>query len=332
MNPINPNGPPVIDIWYGRDQAFGQHGQPQRWLNVLGRVRAVVPIASLTYALNGGEPQPLSMGPDQRRLPGRGDFNVEVDVRNLQHGANGMQITATDERGRQTVETVTVQYDPQPCPLPYTIDWQQVDAIHDVAHVVDGQWSITRGGVSPEEIGYDRLIAIGDLRWRDFEVTVPITVHGINASCYDMPSVHAGIGLILRWKGHTFWGRDPWSSGQPRIGPNTYGSIGWYCILHEDGPILNFFDTDFQRPVQVSHKLPLHVPHLFKARVETLADSSSLFSLKVWQMDEPEPAAWTLQTPGTPMALETGSIVLGAHHVACTFGNVQIQAVDQDNS
>ncbi len=318
---------PIIDIWYGPEQRFGKNGQPQRWVNVLGRVRGATPTRTLDYTLNDDDPLPLSMGPDGRRLAGKGDFNIDIDIRRLRPGANQVRVVAVDEHDQRTVEEVTVRYEPQPRALPYTIDWQQVAAIHDVAHVVDGQWSITRDGVSPEEIGYDRLIAVGDMRWRNVEVTVPITVHGINAACYNRPSVHAGVGIVLRWKGHTVWGRDEWSSGQPLVGPASYGAIGWYCVFHDDGPILNFFDNDFSRPVQVSHRLSLHVTHIFKARAETLNDGSSLFSLKVWQANTPEPDGWTLQTPGTAAALTEGAIVLGAHHTACTFGNVQIQAI-----
>ncbi len=319
---------PQIDVWYGPDQSFGQNGQPQRWVNVLGRVRGRAPIRSLRYTLNGDEPRALSVGPDQRRLAGKGDFNIDIDSRRLQPGANQIHIVATDELGGESTAEVTLHYEPQPCPLPCTIDWSQIDAIQDVAHVVDGQWSITGEGISPEEIGYDRLLAVGDMRWRNVEVTVPITVHGINAGCYELPSVHAGVGIVLRWKGHTPWGRDAWSSGQPLVGPANYGSIGWYCVFHDDGPILNFFDTDFNRPVQIAHKLPLHVPHVFKARAETLADGSTRFRLKVWPVAENEPVEWMLEAPGTPMALAEGSIVLGAHHVACTFGKVEIRAIE----
>jgi hypothetical protein len=92
---------------------------------------------------------------------------------------------AEDEAGRETSESVNLELAQEQCPLPYHIDWSQVDRYQDVAYVTDGCWAIHNGRVSPDEIGYDRLIAVGDMRWKDFEVTVPITVHGINASCYE---------------------------------------------------------------------------------------------------------------------------------------------------
>jgi len=314
---------PQIDVWYGKEQSFGMCGQPQRWVNILGRVLGARPIKSLHYSLNGSPPVKLSIGPDQRRLSGKGDFNIDLDIRHLIRGINTVHITAEDESGGKTVETVRLNYGTQTCPLPYRIDWSQVARIQDVAHVIDGRWSINNGRISPDEIGYDRLIAIGDMAWRDYEVTVPITVHGINAGCYNYPSVHAGVGVVMRWKGHSNWGMDAWASGQPYFGPSPYGAIGWYCVFYE-GPELNFFDPDFNRPVRQPCKLALHNPYIFKVQVKTLVDGQSQYRLKVWEVGASETADWILTTTGTRMSLTEGALVLGAHHVAASFGNVSV--------
>lgn len=323
----NNSNAPAIDVWYGRQQRFGHCGQPQRWVNVLGRVTEPEQFSALTYRLNSGEQLPLSIGRDERRLAARGDFNIDLDIRDLQLGSNQVEIIAERKDGTQNVESVELDYATEPCPLPLTIDWSQVQEIQDVAHVVDGQWSLVDGGISPGEIGYDRLIAIGDMSWRDYEVTVPITIHGISAVCYEYPSVHAGVGIVMRWKGHANWGRDQWASGQPKFGPSPYGAIGWYCVFHDAGPILNFFDPDFQRPVEKAQKLTLHVPYLFKVRVETLPEDASQYSLKVWPQDEAEPNEWDLTTVIEHTGYKEGAILLGAHHTAATFGNVTVKAL-----
>jgi hypothetical protein len=62
--------------------------------------------------------------------------------------------------------------------------------IRQVAHVVDGLWSLNTDSVEPTILGYDRLIAIGDIGWRDYEVTVPITVHALEPSGYQSPDVN----------------------------------------------------------------------------------------------------------------------------------------------
>ncbi|MCK5086911.1 MAG: DUF1349 domain-containing protein, partial [Melioribacteraceae bacterium] len=48
-----PLSPPVIDVWYGDNQNFGQLGNPQSWINILGRVTDDISVASLSYSLNG---------------------------------------------------------------------------------------------------------------------------------------------------------------------------------------------------------------------------------------------------------------------------------------
>jgi len=48
---------------------------------------------------------------------------------------------------------------------------------------------------------YDRLIAMGDMTWDDYEVTVPITMHGIAPSGYASSSNNPIVGILMRWTG-----------------------------------------------------------------------------------------------------------------------------------
>ncbi len=81
----------MINVWYGSQQTFGANGQPQQWVNVLGDVSDPSGMASLTYTLNGGPANTLSMGENQVRLVEPGEFNVEIDYASLagrcEHGA-----------------------------------------------------------------------------------------------------------------------------------------------------------------------------------------------------------------------------------------------------
>lgn len=308
-----------IDIWYGKRQCFGRGGNPPRWANVFGRVYG--PVQRLTYSLNGSNFRSLSMGPDQRRLAALGDFNIDLDVDQLRVGDNMLTIQSTSDEGETLSEDMVVEFAPSPAVLPYTVDWREVRHIQDAAQIIDGQWQISADTVSPVEIGYDRLLAIGDMTWRNLEICVPITVHGISATCYAYPSVHAGVGVVMHWKGHSNWGRDAYASGQPYFGPSPYGAIGWYCVFHDTGPELNFFDPDAKRPVRLPRALALHVQYVFKLR--TVDD---MYALKVWEQGQAEPDAWDLEMRGTPMSLREGSLVLGAHHVAASFGRVLVSA------
>jgi uncharacterized repeat protein (TIGR02543 family) len=209
----------VIDVWHGPDQAFGQNGRPQPWVNILGNVSDSDGVDSLAYSLNGGPASILSVGPDGRRLASAGDFNIDIPCTDLVNGTNQVVITATDELYNRSTKMVTVTYSSgNVWPLPYSIDWSSATSIQDVAQVVDGLWTLEADSVRILEPGYDRLVAIGDVSWTDYEVMVPVTIH-------DLSDNMGGAGILLRWNGHT---DDPISGWQPKTGWNPLGAIGWF--------------------------------------------------------------------------------------------------------
>ena len=173
-------GGPQIDVWYGDSQSFGALGNPQVFVNVLGQVSDSDGVSTLTYSLNAGPPQSLSFQPF-RRLSEPGDFNVEIDYQYLSAGTNTIEIRAVDSLGFESIKTITVDYTAgNTWPLGYQVDWSTANAISDVAQVVDGRWSIVGGELRNDLQNYDRLVAIGDLAWTDYEVTVPVTVREID--------------------------------------------------------------------------------------------------------------------------------------------------------
>ncbi|UCG51793.1 MAG: DUF1349 domain-containing protein, partial [Candidatus Latescibacterota bacterium] len=101
---------PVIEVWNGDTPAFGQHGIPQQWANIMGRVWDTDGVDTLYYSLNGGATSPLTIGPNSPRLVDDGDYNIEVDYADLNPGANSVVITAIDDIGERRDTTVTVNY------------------------------------------------------------------------------------------------------------------------------------------------------------------------------------------------------------------------------
>jgi len=222
--PASPTAPdaPTIDVWYGTTQNFGQRGNPQTWINILGRVSGPLPITSLTYSLNGGSDQPLSIGSNIKRLYGNGDFNIELPYAQMIDGANTVIIKARDNSAQAT-KTVTVNYDAgNVWPLPYTANWGALGSVQAGAQVVDGQWAINGGRLETVVPGFDRLVAIGDMSWTDYEVTVPVTVLSLNSAEWGPPSNGAGVGIIVRWTGHTSNGE------QPGEGWRRLGALAWH--------------------------------------------------------------------------------------------------------
>jgi hypothetical protein len=321
--PAPPNKP-LFNIWYGDNQTFGQNGIPQQWVNILGNVSAPSGIASASYTLNGGAPQVLRLGPSNgTRLVDTGDFNVEIDHADLSPGANTVVISATDNMSNTTTHTVTVNWSNtgQVWPLPYSIDWSTVTNIQSVAQIMDGQWAIQPDGtVRTEQVGYDRVIAIGDVTWTDYQVTTEVTIN--HADCTEY-----GVGILLGWQGATTDLTQP-SPDQPRSGA-LYPAYGSYGTSPGNG--LNIYSNTPSFPHQILVQdttgltLNIGVKYMFKFAVQRNSNNTtSHFSLKVWPSGTAEPAAWTIQADGDA---STGSLLLLAYRADVSFGKVDVVAL-----
>jgi len=323
---------PIIEVWYGPSQTFGQIGMPVPFINILGNVSDLDGVAELTYSLNGGPPTALSMGPNQLRLTDMGDFNIEIDASELVDGVNSVDIVATDAMNNTATEQVEVFFTGgNVWPQPYSIEWSGVSNIQDVAQILDGHWELTIDGVRPLQQSYDRLIAIGDQQWTDYEVTVPITINGIDTSGFVGPSKGAAVGVLLRWPGHT-----DVDGSRPREGWYPHGAAG--LIRWQGDPLspttsIQIFGN--QKAPYVLADLPQNiafVTYMFKMRVSTVMVATpvsglapnSLYEFKVWEEGQPEPESWTLSVQEGPDDVQAGSLLLLAHHVDCVFGNVSI--------
>lgn len=308
--------PPVIRLWYGDIQPAGSRGRPQEWVNVVGNVSDHDGITSLTYSLNGGPDISLEMGPDQRRLVRLGDFNVQLDYNELVNGPNQVAITATDQAGLTSTETVTLLLDDLPAPtLPFETSFNPANSILEQASVVDGPWFINEDGtVTTDGLAYDRILAIGDVSWQDYEVSLQVTVHALGTE-YQTPQSGnaASVGLGLRWVGHTQ--RDvenPFIGFYPTgalLAHKWFSDQGW-TLMGNNGSPRNGFDSTPE----------FDVTYNWRARVETVADGTE-YRFKSWATDVGEPADWdmTILEDDGPAA---GSVVLIAHHAAADFSNV----------
>jgi hypothetical protein len=319
--------PLSIRLWYGPVQYFGRLGVPQRWVNVLGQVDG--PAQRLTYSLNGGPAQPLSLGPNETRLAAPGDFNVEIDYRALRSGANTVDLVAESSSGQRVQQRVVVDFTPNRFwTLPYEIDWKDVKAISDVAQIVDGDWILTPEGVRTRRPYYDRVLAIGDLNWQDYEATVEVTFHGFAEPKPGPPTYnvsHAGIGL--RWQGHQEDGLQPRVQWYPVGAANEFQLFPdltrshWRILL---GPDLGRTAYSRQRvPLELNRK------YILRARVERQPEGRSRYSVKIWADGEPEPAEWAVETLKGAGGLQHGSLLLVSHNTDVTFGRVRITAPEK---
>ena len=312
-----------IHLWYGDEQHFGKLGHPQRWINLLGTVEAAHGLAQLSYILNGSAAQSLSWGEDGRRLAHTGDFNLDINRALLRTGTNTVRILAVDSLGQRQDKAMKVVYHhpQQSWPLPYTVDWQQAEDIQQAVQVVDGHWQLTRAGIRTLDPYYDRAVAIGDSTWKDYEVTTTVIFHSFTPPHAGPPTFgvsHAAIAT--RWPGHDL------DDAQPHVKWHPLGATAEFRLTQAldscrwrifDGENIYVEDTINLRTIELSK--PYHMKH----RVETLADSTTLFSVKLWQADQQEPERWDLQAREKPDNISSGSALLIAHNTDVTFGNIR---------
>lgn len=313
---------PLITVWYGPNQTFGPHGDPQKWVNIVGKVTSGAPLVGLSYTINGGPSQTLSIGPNSSRLIDAGDFNIELDYTDLLPGNNSVVITATDNTAGvgQTVVNVNYQaFAGNWTPGTYTINWAGATKVNDVAQVVDGQWNIESGKARAPIMGFDRLIAVGDLSWRDYTVTVPVTINNM------VLSKNPGIGIMVRWQGHF----DAGNALQPVAGWRRLGAMGWYRYEKGTPPTegLQLLGHGGRELGTKPITLTVGQTYIYKLNVTSSNNPSkpATYSFKMWNATQAEPAAWDIVSQGASGEPRSGSLLLVAHHTDASFGNVVVE-------
>ncbi len=316
-----PKKPLSIDVWYGLQQRFGHNGNPQKWVNVLGCLKGYSKATTLEYTLNGGKKQKLTIGSNYTRLANPGDFNVEIDHKDLTKGENSIVLFATDG-AKNTSVTVTLDYAAsKPSPLPLYIDWSKAEKIQDVAQVVDGLWKLTPKGLRVVEPYYDRVVAFGDESWTDYEVTVPVTFHGIRKPGPNDggPNViHAAIAV--RWPGHA----DGPKPTQPRTIWYPLGATAEFTIQNHPKAcswrILG--DRRAKAFEKKTRQIEFEKQYIMKHRVETVG-KKAIYNVKLWNAEKKEPTDWDV-TFEEKVDIPRGGALLLAHYTDVTFGNVTV--------
>ncbi|MGA9115310.1 MAG: immunoglobulin domain-containing protein [Bacteroidota bacterium] len=315
---------PVFWFWYGKNLTFGETGNPVPDVNILGNVQDGQGVLALSYTLNGGPSVPLGIGPDTRRLASRGDFNMDIPRSNLLPGPNQVIVTAVDSQFTVAAETVLVQYIPdRSWPSTCTVNWNSVSSVTQAAQVLDGLWTIQNGSARPLRPGYDRLLAMGDQAWDDYELTVPVTIHSIDSSGFRYPSEGAFVGLIFRWPGHST--SPPSTQGfQPKAGYLPLGALATYGWDMDLLPRFKMWGNNIATIAQQPAVLTFGTRYIFKMRVQTLPGLGPQYCLKVWQEGQQEPSQWNLVGQQSFTDPQTGCLLLVAHHVDASFGNLTV--------
>ena len=246
---------------------------------------------------------------------------------------NTIKVTAVGS-GKKNSGTVYLERLRGTYPLPITIDWNNVNDPQDVGQYVDGKWTLEKDGLRTVRTGYDRIFLIGDTNWVDYEVTVAFIFHRVDPQPGPVSGGN-GLGILMRFSGHVTGGPRNFPSGQPKWGYQPFGSIG--LLRWEDGsehdPTIQFFrgDNDQVQNFGTISLVPAH-KYYMKMRSVTLPDEGfegvTRYSFKIWKASKKEPLQWNWEVDQKSLhSLRKGGVVLLAHHVDVTFGNVRIEPV-----
>ena len=130
--------------------------------------------------------------------------------------------------------------------------------------------------------------------WTDYQVTVPVTVHGFDKSAFIQATGgrHAGISVDLRWLGHS---DVPRICDQPHCGWDPVGNFNKYFYM-KDGVTFLGIKVKEKEEGFPTHPYKFQIGHtyIFKASVQTTPRGNQ-YRMKVWEKGTPEPTGWTLE-------------------------------------
>jgi hypothetical protein len=331
-DPCISNISPEINIWYGDSQYFGKLGNTQSQINILGNISYSHNSYQLYYKLNSLDTKNfLTLGSDLHRLAEPGDFNIEI-FRNEIHQKNN-SITVYIQCENSVIDSHSVKFkyiSHNKWPLPYTIEWDKVENIQDVAEIVDGHWELSEKGIKTKNMFYDRMISIGDESWVNYEVRTTVTFHDFELPQEGPPTYNVSHAAIAtRWPGHTKDGLQPSRQWHP-LGATAefrlekeYKNCRWRIF---DGEVF------YAEQSQIAYRqIKPNVVYGMKHRVETLSSGQTLYSVKLWDVQLGEPDQWDFQAIEINEISESGSACLIAHNTDVTFGNVLVVPIHNTN-
>jgi hypothetical protein len=165
------------------------------------------------------------------------------------------------------------------------------------------------------EPGYDRLVAIGDLTWTNYEATVEIT---LNAPLDVNTTYPPYIGLAMRWTGHF-----DWDGSQPRNGWYPLGCLMGYVHRPSVSRMAGYASDGSTFGGDSRPEPDVGVPYVYKMRGERLPGGDIEYSMKMWPSGQPEPATWAItHIEAQPPA--SGSLLVVVHEADITLGDVAI--------
>ena len=316
---------PAIDVWYGEEQYFGYPARAQNWINVLGNVSPLKEISEVSYRLNGGDEMLLTLGSDLHRLARAGDFNIELGWDVVREGRNSLVIMAKNKSGLVSFRNIALQIEKgNDWPLPYFLDFTQVEQLQRVAQVVDGKWELTRDGVRTAEPYYDRVLSMGDSSWVNYEVRLVLTIHDYTPPEPGPPTYDVShFGVALRWRGHVPDNRQPnrqWYplGAQGELLLRADGDSCRWRVLRGGGEQWMPVPFSNYRAIELGKRLQV------RAQVQSLPEGQHVYRFKLWDAGKTEPEEWDVEAhEDSHRDFESGAFCIVPHNSDVTVHLVE---------
>jgi hypothetical protein len=321
-----------IEVWHGAQQKVGHLGDGQDDFNLMGRIENPRELLSLQYTLGQSIPVELNWRA-YRRVALDGHFNADIPVAALVPGTNEIELEARFQGGDVARRTVVVTRSFGSSPLPRRIEWARVADPQDVGQYVDGHWRLGEHGLRTAHAGYDRLFLIGERSWQDYEITVAITVHGVDPDTGPFSGGN-GLGVVMRFAGHVVGGPRRFPIAQPKWGYQPFGAIAWLRWQRgqpEGAALRQFLRGDANDKADYGTvEVRAGETYLLKALCQTLPDDAegrgvTRYAFKLWPAAAAEPGTWDWEhVQVSADALRRGGVALVAHHVDASFGDIRV--------
>ncbi|MFT5200730.1 MAG: hypothetical protein ACI9C1_000094 [Candidatus Aldehydirespiratoraceae bacterium] len=327
---------PIIEIYGGRDRTFGLTGDPQPTASITGIVRSPTGSYDVRWRLDRGEWTDLIPNPASTRVIDPGEFSIELEQNRISSTGTTMEIEARETGVAETITaddgTETLEITPgaansvlldlellgsQDFGPDKTVFWGEED-LDTLAQIANGGWKQVPGGITPLEVGPQRIILIGDQSWSDYEVEFAF-VPGAVVPAVDPEPVLPWAGVYLGWRGF-----DPVSAASNEI-LRTAGGVGFG---QGDGGITVAGvrnETEFISNTGVITMVP-GVRYRMRASAQTVRDGAEV-RLKLWIDGDPEPDNWTVEHLNVG-ARSGGSLALVAHRWDIVFESITIRPIE----
>lgn len=321
-------------VFYGDSRPeFGANGNPQRQINLPGRIESPEACSVRAWArLNGGPREPLATGPDLFRLPGIGEFNVEIDNERLSPGLNTVEVGAEDSFGTSRSGIQDFWFEKRLAAPILHLEASRAFSIYEFGQPVDGDWYLGPHGARCAGMGYDRTLAFGDCTWTDYEILSVVTIHGFHKEHPGYPAeMGPGVGFLLRWPGHHPDGNSPSVEWRP------CGALGWFRYGRDKLDQVRDFRLCFNGGDTsapglsglivedcTGFKIAEGRPYFFRMRVKSREGKPATYRMKVWPVESREPGKWNLQCEGLPCETRCGAILFVCHHTDASIASLQV--------